>query len=207
MSYRTINFIVEDDIGILKLCTPPQNRMSITFFEELEKFIKKELPTKKINGLIISSEGRHFSSGADTNELISVISNLESEKKGFLKKNIEIFRKIEDLNFPTVAAVKGCCFGSGLELALTCKFIVAANNSLFSMPESEFGLMPGCGGSIRFRERAGKAKSIEFLISGRAFDAKEGLSLGIVDHLCDKKQLIDISKQLILKLNSCVFEI
>lgn len=201
MNYQTITFTIQDGIGFLKLSTPPQNRMDLLFFDELENFVKKDLHTNNIKGLVVTSEGRHFSSGADTEELISEINGLNVDKKTFLEKNIETFSKLEKLEIPTVAAVQGCCFGSGLELALTCKFIVATKKSIFAMPESEFGLMPGCGGTLRFTERVGKTKSIELLISGRTFDAFEGLSIGVVDHISDKKYLAEDAKKLILKLS------
>lgn len=198
MNFKTFNYKEESSVGYVFISQPPQNRMTLHFFDELE-LLTKDLSTRKLVGLIISSEGRHFSSGADTDELTSVIGKLDKDRNVFLEKNIKTFKKIESLNCPTIAAVKGCCFGAALELALSCQFIIAAKNSVFSMPESEFGLMPGCGGTIRLTERVGLSKALELILRGRTFSAEEAFSLGVVDKICSKKDIIQVSESLLYK--------
>lgn len=202
MIFKTIKFSVKNKIGYLQFSSPPQNRMSSNFFSELSLFFEKELPEIDINGLIITGEGRHFSSGADTEELIDVIGGLSNNEDSFLKRNVEAFGKLEKLKIPTVAAVKGCCFGAALELALSCTFILSASNAVFSMPESEFGLMPGCGGTVKLTERTGAAKALELILTGRTFSVEEALENNIVDFVCNKKELIQLSEDLISKSTS-----
>lgn len=201
VKYKTLEFHIEKSIGYIKFSKPPQNRMTSLFFKELFGLINEIDKMSHIRGLIILGDGRHFSSGADTDELINIVGGLEENKAQFFSQNIETFSLLENLKKPTVALVKGCCFGAALELALTCNFIISSKNAVFSMPESEFGLMPGCGGTIRFTERIGMAKSTELIISGRTFDAEEGLQIGVVDYICRKNELMELAEKLISKAN------
>lgn len=201
VNYNTLEFFIEKSIGHIKFSTPPQNRMTSLFFKELSELVYDINKMSNICGLIIYGDGRHFSSGADTEELINIVGGLEGEKAQFFSQNIETFKLLENLKVTTIALIKGCCFGAALELALTCDFIISAKNSVFSMPESEFGLMPGCGGTIRFTERIGKAKATELIISGRTFDAEEGMKIGVVDYICSKKELMQTAEKLIDKVN------
>ncbi len=199
MIFKTFQYSEKNQIGYVLFSTPPQNRMTSVFFEEFQKFIST-IKKRDIIGLIISGKGRHFSSGADTEELVELIGNLEDEKDSFLKRNVKTFLELEMLEIPTIAAVKGCCFGAALELALSCKFILSAKNSVFSLPESEFGLMPGCGGTIRLTERVGTQKALKFILRGQTLGTEEALSLGVVDHICEKKELLGKAEELINKI-------
>lgn len=206
MIFKTFQYYEEENIGYVNFSTPPQNRMTFLFFEEFEKIIV-DIKKSDIIGLIITGEGRHFSSGADTDELIEIIGGVDKEDYSFLSKNVKTFLQLEQLDIPTVAAIKGCCFGAALELAMCCTFILSTKNSVFSLPESEFGLMPGCGGTIRLAERVGNQKAIELILRGQTFSAEEALAIGVVDHICEKKELLKKSKELIIKIQNRVLTI
>lgn len=199
MTYSTLEFDVRGKIAYLFLSSPPQNIMSLKCFAELSNLTQTELVNADIDGLIISGKGRHFSSGADTKELIDILGSKSTDKNEFLKRNIETFSTIEKLNIPVVATVNGCCFGSALELVLACDFIIASKRAIFSMPESEFGLMPGCGGTVRLSERCKKSDVVELILGGKTFDAEEAQQKGVVDYICDKKEIQNIAEDFIKK--------
>jgi enoyl-CoA hydratase/carnithine racemase len=196
MNLKTIDWKIEFGIGHLILNQPPSNTMSGLFFTELGIMTGKIIPESALKALIIYGNGRHFSSGADPDELKSKITgNLPSEypKKlpSFLKENTESFHFFEKLAIPSFAAIRGACFGSAMELALFCRYRICAEGSVLGFPETSFGIMPGCGGTIKLPAIVGRAKAIEIIIGGKNFSASEAYDWGIVHKIVNRKVLID----------------
>ena len=96
-----------------------------------------------------------------------------------------------------MAAVGGCCLGSGLELALACRWRVAAANAVFALPETSFDLMPGCGGTVRLPLLVGRGRAVELLLSGRFVDAAEAREIGLVDAVVDRRDLLAAARRLV----------
>jgi len=192
---KTISWKIENGIGHLVLNQPPANTMTRYFFDELNLLTLEIIPESEIKSLVIYGNGRHFSSGADHYDLSDRIrENLPegypAELPSFLNKTIQSFLYIDKLQIPTFAAIRGTCFGSALELALTCKYRICAEGTVLGFPESSFGLMPGCGGSVKLSAIVGRSKAIELIISGRNFSAAEAYHWGIVHKVVHRKILI-----------------
>jgi enoyl-CoA hydratase/carnithine racemase len=196
MILKTIDWKIENDIGHLVLSQPPANTMTRQFFEELALLTRDILPRADMNALIIYGKGRHFSAGADHYDLRNrIIENLPPEFPDelpfFLKETTRSFICIENLPVPTFAAIRGTCFGSALELALHCRYRICAEGTVLGFPESSFGLMPGCGGSVKLPAITGLAKAVELIVSGRNFSAEEALEWGIVHKIVHRRTLIE----------------
>jgi enoyl-CoA hydratase/carnithine racemase len=175
---------VERGVARLALDRPPRNVMTTEVFGEMARLVRDVLPGLDVRGMVVQGSGRHFSSGADIDEIQGKMTALDGkEGTGFLQGNVETLLALERLPCPVVAAVRGCCFGVGLELALACRWRVASPRAVFAMPEVSYGLMPGCGGTVRLREIAGTGRAVELILTGRLFGAGEALELGIVDLL------------------------
>ncbi|NVO01711.1 MAG: enoyl-CoA hydratase/isomerase family protein [Bacteroidetes bacterium] len=194
-SYKTISWEVFENIGHLQLNQPPTNKMTIFFFEELTDFVQNFLPTQKIEALIISGKGRHFSSGADLNNLLSAIKEQneisESASLELLNKNMDTLNALFNLKIPVIAAISGVCLGSALELALFCHVRICDTSSLLGLPEAIFNLMPGLGGAVRITQLKNKAKAMELILSGENFSAKEAKEWGIIDIVAPKKKSLE----------------
>lgn len=188
----------DKDIQILELCSPPANLTDHLFFEEMAEIITILDTTKDCKGLIVRGQGRHFSSGADIEELID---RLGHDDQGTMlelnSRSLSIFTRLSQLPFPVVAVIQGCCLGSGLELALACHYRIAAKNALFSMPETGYGLMPGCGGTRRLPELVGVGKSIEMILSGENYLAEDAQQMRLVDITVERKDLLDTAIEII----------
>jgi enoyl-CoA hydratase/carnithine racemase len=189
------------DILHLELCSPPGNMTDRLFFQELSEILSGTGINPETKGLILSGRGRHFSSGANIEELkdrleLPYASALEELRSYSLAS----FQGLASLAFPVVAAIQGCCLGSGMELALSCHYRICTKNALFCLPETRFGLMPGCGGTIRLTQLIGVGKAIDLILSGRNLLADDALRLGIVDLITDKRVLLDTAARLIEKL-------
>jgi enoyl-CoA hydratase len=149
--------------------------------------------------LIITGEDRHFSSGANVDELAEF-----AQKKAFsyFENNINYLESLSVRSFPVIAIINGLCLGSAFELALACHYRIASQHALFALPEITFNLMPGCGGTYFLPKLIGKSKAIDLILTGRSVLADEALELGIIDMIADRNNLKKMALQLITKLNS-----
>ncbi|AAK79975.1 enoyl-CoA hydratase [Clostridium acetobutylicum] len=193
-----VNFSIEDKIGILTISNGKQNKLDKADFLDLN-YLKQWIDSSYLRGLIIYGEGRHFSSGANVDNLRVNKENIE-----YLRESLECGKKIlsyiEALPIITVAAISGICFGGGLEIALSCQFRICTENAIFGFPEANIGIMPGLGGTIRLPKLVGKRKALNMIVSGKYIDAEEAFSIGLVDKIVDNKSHISYSKQFINEL-------
>lgn len=189
----------EDGIARLALDAPPRNEMGADFFRDFAA-LAGTLRGLPLRGIVVHGAGRHFSSGADVAALkAGVNGGRPSLAAQSLLEATNSFQEIADLPFPSVAAVGGCCLGSGLELALACRWRVAAGNALFALPETTFDLMPGCGGSVRLPRLVGRGRAVELLLSGRFVNAAEALEIGLVDAVVDRRDLLAAARRLAVR--------
>jgi enoyl-CoA hydratase/carnithine racemase len=182
MATSPLQLHCQNSIAHLVLSSPPKNEMGAEFFEELAR-ISNSLATMNVRGLIVRGARRHFSSGANVEELRSRVDTAA------LVNNSDSFSILASLPFPTVAAIRGCCLGSGLELALACRFRVADRNAVLGLPEATFNLLPGCGGTVRLTKLAGYRNAIRMILTGESMLAQDALCLGLVDAVVDKSDV------------------
>lgn len=199
MSKQLILLKQEHEIAHLILNNPPKNEMDSKLLNELTNIRKNVFPSLCTKGMIIYGQKRHFSSGAHVEELKSLFNNNQSTPAPFLQDNIDNFIAIESLKFPVIAAITGCCLGLGLELALACNYRIATPQAIFSLPEATFGIIPGCGGTIRLPEKIKTGKAIEMILSGKMISAEVALDIGLIDLIAKKKDIIDTAEILIDK--------
>ncbi len=180
---------IQGEIAYLTLNCPPANATSLAFFSGLRDLLPRLRNEKKARGLIVTGHGRHFSAGADIDELRVAVEG-DGAYPEFPRGNVEILNRFENLPYPTVAAIGGCCLGSGLELALVCTYRVATPRAVLGLPETGFGLMPGCGGTIRLPKLIGKAAAIRMVLGGQSVLGEEAREMGLVDAIVEKDTLL-----------------
>jgi enoyl-CoA hydratase/carnithine racemase len=95
----------------------------------------------------------------------------------------ECFTAVERLRVPVIAAIQRACMGAGMELALCCDVRVAAEGTLFSIPEVQLGIVPDMGGTQRLPRTIGIGMAKELIYSARRIDAAEALRIGLVNHV------------------------
>lgn len=139
-----------------------------------EKPIGMVISSAKKNGFIAGADIREFESYKDANEVTALIT-----------RGHEMLFRLENLPCHTVAAVHGFCLGGGLELAMACDYIVAANadSTRIGLPEVQLGIFPGLGGTVRLTERVGGMKGMQMMLTGRPLRAGAARGMGVVDEL------------------------
>lgn len=148
--------------------------------------------------LIITGAGqKSFVAGADIGEM-STLSKAEGEAFG--KKGNDVFRKIEKLPIPVIAAVNGFALGGGCELSMSCDIRLASENAVFGQPETGLGITPGFGGTQRLARIIPVGKAKEMLYAGTKIKADEALSLGLVNAVYPSEELQPAAEKLASKI-------
>ena len=174
------------------------NALNSQVIDELSQAIDAVKADKDIRALIITGAGRAFVAGADIG-VQSVFDVREGRQWG--RRGSAVFREIELLQIPTIAAVGGFALGGGCELALSCDMIVADEKAKFGQPEVSLGITPGFSGTQRLPRRRGTAKAKEMIFTGRMIDAYEADRIGLINKIAEPGKLMDEAKAL---AESCI---
>jgi enoyl-CoA hydratase/carnithine racemase len=182
---RTIRFERQNAVGRIVLANPPANRLDRQFSECLRQSVH-EASESDIRVLVVEAEGPHFSFGGEVREWPGKDVNWF---RTFVAEVNLSYRAIEALRVPTIAAVQGVAFGGGFELALSCDFIVAAENALFRCVEVTTGMLPLAGALQRLAERVGRGRASRFAMLGEPIPGTMAGQLGIASHVVPEAEL------------------
>ena len=178
-----------DNIAIIKFNrTHYLNALNTTVFDHLLNAINV-LDTTKISALIITGAGeKAFVAGADIYEMSTLSKRFGQE---ISRRGNEVFRKIETLPIPVIAAVNGYALGGGVELALSCDIRICSTNAIFGMPEVKLGINPGFGGTQRLSRLIGTGMAKQMIYGGSYIDAYEALRIGLVNSVFPQGELME----------------
>jgi enoyl-CoA hydratase len=142
-----------------------------------------------VRAAIITGSGeRAFCAGAD---IAAMAAMGPTEGHPYARLGHEALARVDDCRVPVVAAVNGVALGGGLELALACDLVVAAERARVGLPEITLGIIPGFGGTQRLVRRAGLARTRELIYLGSMIGAADALRLGIVDRVVPGDRLTE----------------
>jgi 3-hydroxyacyl-CoA dehydrogenase/enoyl-CoA hydratase/3-hydroxybutyryl-CoA epimerase len=164
----------------------------------MEMLLDRAARDGRIAGLVIASaKPGSFIAGADVREIGSLRSAMDAESAS--RRGQRLFRSLEDLPFPVVAAINGTCLGGGTELALACHFRVAADSpkTEIGLPEVRLGILPGWGGTQRLPRLVGIAKALDLILTGRSLDARRALRIGLVDEVAPPEYLLQAARRIL----------
>lgn len=185
----TVTFELDGSVGIVTLAKPPHNLIDDKLVDDLlDAFV--QVQAQGCRAILLRSAMRHFCAGAEIQSFgTTTMIHLDQ------KKIDRLFQVMEDAPVPTVAAVHGGVLGGGLELALTCDMIIAADTTSFGQVEVTVGLLPLLGGTQRLVQRAGLARAKEITILGRRHTAETFERWGIVNLVVPEADLAEASLQ------------
>ncbi len=192
--YQLIKWEKEGPIGILTINSPATlNALNSQVLKELDTCIDEVLKDESIGALIITGEGKAFVAGADIKEML-LLDHKQGEDWGAYGSGI--FRKIETLPLPVIAAVNGFALGGGNELAISCDIRIASEKAKFGQPEVGLGIIPGFAGTQRLPRLIGPAAAKELIYTGKIIGAQEAKELGLVSRVVAPEELMDVAKEL-----------
>ena len=136
--------------------------------------------------IVTGAGGKAFVAGADITYMLN-INALEGREFGLLGQ--QVFRLIEAMPKPVIAAINGFALGGGCELAMACDFRICSHKSRFGQPEVGLGVTPGFGGTQRLPRIVGTGMAKQILYTGENIDANEALRIGLVNAV-DRKSVV-----------------
>lgn len=183
--YKTIKIEVRGAVCTLTINRPEAlNALSTQVLTELEEAIDN-LPNASV--LVITGEGRSFVAGADISEMASFTPE---EALAFGERGARVFRKLELLDIPVIAAINGFALGGGCELAMACDIRYASEHAKFGQPEVGLGIAPGFSGTQRLPRLVGAGIASELIFTARIIRADEALSIGLVNKVLPADELM-----------------
>lgn len=195
MTFETLLFDVTDSVARVTINRPDKlNALNATVISELGVAARAAGEDTAIHGLILTGAGsKAFVAGADIGEIASqgALDGTERARAGQA-----VFRSIESLGKPVIAAVNGFALGGGCELAMACHLRVAAEHARFGQPEVKLGITPGYGGTVRLPRLVGRGRALELLLTGDMIDAAEALRIGLVNRVVPGERLLDEAEAL-----------
>lgn len=188
MEYEFLKVEQHDGITVLKISAPKSlNALNSTILKELGGFIGGL--DAKTRVLIITGDGeKSFVAGADISEMAHL-----DEPQGFEfgRLGAQVFRAIETLPIPVIAAVNGFALGGGCELAMACDIRIASSKAKFGQPEVGLGIIPGFSGTYRLPKLIGQGYAKEMIYTGKVIRADEALRIGLVNAVYEPEELMD----------------
>jgi 3-hydroxyacyl-CoA dehydrogenase/enoyl-CoA hydratase/3-hydroxybutyryl-CoA epimerase/enoyl-CoA isomerase len=163
---------------------------------ELREAISAVSGAPDVRALVLTSGKEGFVAGADVREFLQWFRQPPAELEEMLAQAQATFGAIENLPFPTVAAINGYALGGGLEYALAADFRVAATTARLGLPEVRLGLLPGWGGTVRLTRLIGADNALEWICTGEERAATEALRLGAVDAVVEPAALFDAAARM-----------
>ncbi len=190
----------QENIAILRIDRPEaMNSLNAQVLSELADGLDEIENDCGIKAVIITGEGKAFVAGAD----IAFMHGLD-EQSGydFGRLGQQVFRRIETMEKPVIAAVNGFALGGGCELAMACDIRIASERAKFGQPEVGLGIIPGYSGTQRLPRLVGKGKAMELILTGNIITAETAGSIGLADQVVPQESLMDEALAMARKIAS-----
>lgn len=186
---------LDDGILTVTLNRPEKlNALSTDVLYALSETFTAAKGNQQIKGLLLTGNGKAFCAGAD----ISRLAECDAESGyQFACFGQEVFRKLETMGKPSLAAINGFAFGGGCELAMAATLRIAATTAQFGQPEVKLGVIPGYGGTQRLARLVGKGRALDLCLTGRFINAQTALSWGLVSEVVEVDVLIAQGRQIL----------
>jgi len=190
----------ENKVGVLRINRPEaMNSLNTEVLEELLMAVEQVKNDQDIFVLVITGEGKAFVAGADISEM-STMDPVQA--RSFAEAGLKVFREIESMEKPVIAAVNGFALGGGCELAMACDIRIASTKAKFGQPEVGLGVTPGFGGTVRLSRLVGPAKAKELIYTGNIIKADEALGIGLVNSVSEPEELMGAAMEMANKISS-----
>jgi enoyl-CoA hydratase len=195
--YEGVVIAVRNDAVWAQLNRPEAlNAISPQLVAGLGRAIDLAEASPAVRALVISAEGRVFCAGAD----LKFLESCPDRRAGFLRSVGELFSRLEACARPVIAAVKGLALAGGLELVLSCDLVYASESARFGDGHSNYGLIPGGGGSVRLPRRIGLSNAKYLMFTGETLPASSPVLHGLVNRVVPDGELDSAVAQLVQKL-------
>ena len=197
MSEPMLKISVAGTIATLTMNRPDKlNAMCEALLGDLDTFFSN--PPKEVRVVIITGTGGHYCSGLDLSEHVhrSAEENLYHSRAWH-----GVMEKIQFGGLAVVSAMLGAVIGGGLEIAAATHVRIAEPSTIFQLPEGRRGIFVGGGATARVGRLIGADRMTEMMLTGRKYNADEGLALGLAHYAVGEGEALEQAQQLAGKIS------
>jgi enoyl-CoA hydratase/carnithine racemase len=180
-------FTLDGTVGEIVITDPPLNLFSLELARDLAA-ATEEARASAARSIVVRAEGENFSAGANVEIFLG---RDEAAARELIEEFLPLIRRFAEISVPTVAAVQGLCLVAGLEVALSCDLIWAAQGTQLGLVEAVIGATPFGGGTQRLVARAGAGRAAEAVLTARPYPAETMLEWGVVNRVVPAAELHD----------------
>lgn len=194
MTFENLQIADDGAVRTITITRPAAlNALNQATMRALGRAVQDTAANTAIRALIITGDGeKSFVAGADITEFNGFSPDMA---RAYSREGHTVFDSLGQLDIPVIAAVNGFALGGGLELALACDFIYAADTARLGLVEANLGIIPGFGGVARLSRRVGMAMASELIMSAAQVKADEALRIGLVNKVVPLAELMETTKK------------
>jgi enoyl-CoA hydratase/carnithine racemase len=190
-----IHYHVQDQVARITLDRPDKlNAMDRQAFRELEQAAARAAADPEVRSVLVTGQGRAFSSGLDVAEFAAA-RDLDGAE-ALVAELQRAVAALERMPKPVVAAVNGLAMGGGLQLAIACDLRLASEQAQFAALEMRWAIVPDLGGTERLPRLIGLGRAKEMILTGRPVMAAEAERIGLVSRVVPAERLAGESAEL-----------
>lgn len=198
MSFGTIRYEKEDSVAWVVLNRPQVlNAYNVQMRDELFQVFEAVRDDRDVRVLAFRGEGRAFSVGGDVTEFGTMPPPVFARE---IRWQRDLWGVLRHLPCPTIAAIHGYAFGSGLELALYCDLRIASEELVVGVPEIRLGMIPPAGGTQTTGRTGGQGVAADMLLNARRLTAVEALRWRLVQRVVPRDRLVPAASEMAAEL-------
>lgn len=194
MEQNAVRCHVDAHVATITLDRPAsKNSLSVREMEEVGGAVARAVASG-VRCIVITGAGGAFCAGRD----LKGVDLDEDDTYGILAGRINpALEAVRRCPVPTIASVEGPALGFGLGLALACDITIAADNAIFGSPFRKIGLLPDSGAHFYLRERLGRHRAAELIMTGAMLSGKDAAAIGLINRSCGALQLPSVTAKLV----------
>ena len=192
---KHLKYEMTDAAARITLDRPKFNMMNIEMMDELNGLFEALLREDDLKCIVLYAEGKHFCTGVE-------VADHKPDKVGDMIATFNrIFELSEQIEVPIIASVQGYCLGGGMELAIACDVIVAAQSAQFGQPEIKVGFFPPYA-AMRLPQLVGPARAIEICTTGKFYSAADARRMGMVGYVSEDERLGETTAEIVKEIQT-----
>ncbi|KAJ8535718.1 hypothetical protein K7X08_023438 [Anisodus acutangulus] len=192
----------ENGVAIISINRPPLNLLSVDVLLSLKENIEEAMRKDNVKAIVITGSRGNFSAGFDVTAFGGSQQRKTKRELGFMSIEF-ITDTLEAARKPIVAAVEGLALGGGFEIALACHARISTSTSKLGLPELQYGILPGFGGTQRLPRLVGLQKALEMILMSKRIRGEEAYNMCLVDAISPPNQLLGSACQWALDILEC----
>jgi enoyl-CoA hydratase len=183
-TFHDLLFVEDGQVARITLNRPEvTNALSIRLSDEFTRVVECLRDSERIKVVVIDGAGGNFCAGDDLGEMGSGAWGDANQIMRRVRMYQHMANTLEELDKITIASVDGYCVGGGLEITMACDFVICTERSRWGMPEVDWGITPGWGGTTRMARLIGRRMTKEINLLGALHPARRGLELGLFNRI------------------------